>query len=140
TSSCVSCQLPWSPCAVSHLQNISKLKKLLARYTTDGKESLQKSYLFRAFCKKDWSGREDSNLRPLGPKPSALPGCATPRLSCIPIDKTGYSSHHQKPWSRIAKNLRHLSQPVHDDLFGFSVQLTTRQTFGHSRSEQYWII
>ena len=27
-----------------------------------------------------WSGREDSNLRPLGPKPSALPGCATPRL------------------------------------------------------------
>ena len=25
------------------------------------------------------SGREDSNLRPLGPKPSALPGCATPR-------------------------------------------------------------
>src|SRR3989337_2803237 len=29
-----------------------------------------------------WSGREDSNLRPLGPKPSALPGCATPRLPC----------------------------------------------------------
>src|ERR1043166_5535160 len=28
-----------------------------------------------------WSGREDSNLRPLGPKPSALPGCATPRRS-----------------------------------------------------------
>src|SRR5207244_9876814 len=54
--------------------------KLLARYTTDGKESLQKSFLFRAFCKKDWSGREDSNLRPLGPKPSALPGCATPRV------------------------------------------------------------
>src|SRR2546423_14748270 len=27
----------------------------------------------------EWSGREDSNLRPLGPKPSALPGCATPR-------------------------------------------------------------
>lgn len=28
----------------------------------------------------DWSGRDDSNIRPLGPKPSALPGCATPRL------------------------------------------------------------
>ncbi len=26
-----------------------------------------------------WSGREDLNLRPLGPHPSALPGCATPR-------------------------------------------------------------
>ena len=27
------------------------------------------------------SGRQDSNLRPPGPKPGALPGCATPR--CI---------------------------------------------------------
>ncbi len=29
--------------------------------------------------KKDWSGREDSNLRPLAPHASALPGCATSR-------------------------------------------------------------
>ncbi len=28
---------------------------------------------------REWSGREDSNLRPPGPKPGALPGCATPR-------------------------------------------------------------
>ena len=27
-----------------------------------------------------WSGREDSNLRPPGPEPGALPDCATPRL------------------------------------------------------------
>ena len=26
-----------------------------------------------------WSGRQDLNLRPSGPKPDALPGCATPR-------------------------------------------------------------
>jgi hypothetical protein len=26
-----------------------------------------------------WSGREDSNLRPHGPEPCALPDCATPR-------------------------------------------------------------
>ena len=26
-----------------------------------------------------WSGRQDSNLRPLSPEPSALPNCATPR-------------------------------------------------------------
>ena len=26
-----------------------------------------------------WSGRKDSNLRPPGPKPGALPDCATPR-------------------------------------------------------------
>ena len=29
------------------------------------------------FC--EWSGRQDSNLRPPGPKPGALPDCATPR-------------------------------------------------------------
>lgn len=28
-----------------------------------------------------WSGREDLNLRPPGPEPGALPGCATPRLT-----------------------------------------------------------
>ena len=27
-----------------------------------------------------WSGRSDSNTRPLAPHASALPGCATPRL------------------------------------------------------------
>ena len=27
-----------------------------------------------------WSGREDSNLRPLAPEASVLPGCTTPRL------------------------------------------------------------
>ena len=31
-----------------------------------------------------WSGRQDLNLRPSGPKPDALPGCATPRLfNCL---------------------------------------------------------
>ena len=30
-----------------------------------------------------WSGRQDSNLRHLGPKPSALPNCATPRIAYL---------------------------------------------------------
>ena len=30
-----------------------------------------------------WSGRKDSNLRPPGPKPGALPGCATPRKNLL---------------------------------------------------------
>ena len=30
-----------------------------------------------------WSRRRDLNPRPLGPEPSALPNCATPRLRCI---------------------------------------------------------
>src|SRR5947207_2551541 len=38
-----------------------------------------------------WSGREDSNLRPLGPKPSALPGCATPRTG-QPLKRVGVHS------------------------------------------------
>jgi hypothetical protein len=29
---------------------------------------------------EEWSGREDSNLRPPGPEPGALPDCATPRM------------------------------------------------------------
>jgi hypothetical protein len=28
-----------------------------------------------------WSGRSDSNTRPLAPHASTLPGCATPRLT-----------------------------------------------------------
>ena len=31
-----------------------------------------------------WSGRRDSNPRPSGPKPDALPGCATPRPADYP--------------------------------------------------------
>ncbi len=30
-----------------------------------------------------WSGRGDLNSRPLGPEPSALPSCATPRFGLI---------------------------------------------------------
>ena len=30
-----------------------------------------------------WSGQQDSNLRPSGPKPDALPDCAMPRNSAV---------------------------------------------------------
>ena len=33
--------------------------------------------------KRKWSGRQDSNLRPLHPQRSALPNCATARLKGI---------------------------------------------------------
>ena len=32
---------------------------------------------------KDWSGREDLNLRPPAPHAGALPGCATPRVEWL---------------------------------------------------------
>jgi hypothetical protein len=35
--------------------------------------------LSACFYERYWSGRQDSNLRPLAPHASALPGCATPR-------------------------------------------------------------
>ena len=34
---------------------------------------------------REWSGRQDSNLRPTVPKTVALPGCATPRLDASAI-------------------------------------------------------
>ena len=37
-----------------------------------------KALKFKALQSK-WSGRQDLNLQPLGPKPSALPSCATSR-------------------------------------------------------------
>ena len=38
--------------------------------------------LTRISDRKNWSGREDLNLRPPAPKAGALPGCATPRPAC----------------------------------------------------------
>jgi hypothetical protein len=35
----------------------------------------------RLYADLELSGREDLNLRPFGPEPNALPGCATPRMS-----------------------------------------------------------
>src|SRR5687767_4403187 len=37
------------------------------------------------------SGRQDSNLRPPGPKPGALPDCATPRTNILSVAPVLYS-------------------------------------------------
>ena len=39
--------------------------------------------IFERAQKEEWSGREDSNLRPPGPEPGALPDCATPRTCAV---------------------------------------------------------
>jgi hypothetical protein len=50
------------------------------RIEKDGSENLQwTTYLLLS----EWSGREDSNLRPTVPKTVALPGCATPRRGLL---------------------------------------------------------
>lgn len=68
----------------------------IPRYWRLGKDRKRRRYrllifdCFRQFSGKrgsmgeegpceNWSGREDSNLRPYGPEPYALPNCATPR-------------------------------------------------------------
>src|ERR1019366_36560 len=40
----------------------------------------------------EWSGREDSNLRPSAPKADALPGCATPRRDVLIVTRTSLDS------------------------------------------------
>src|ERR1700726_2843890 len=40
----------------------------------------------------NWSGRQDSNLRPLAPHASALPGCATPRPRDRIIAQKGFEN------------------------------------------------
>jgi uncharacterized protein YcfJ len=45
-----------------------------------------------AFCLILWSGRRDSNSRPLAPHASALPGCATPRQANDYTRKRGNQS------------------------------------------------
>src|SRR4029077_2520960 len=56
-----------------------------------------------------WSGREDSNLRPLRPERSALPGCATPRQNqqnhkvsenCLTSGGRNASHGHRPPLDR----------------------------------------
>ncbi len=54
----------------------------------EGRCSIQLSYgrIMYAYlgylCFLNWSVMQDLNLRPLGPKPSALPSCANHRLCC----------------------------------------------------------
>ena len=45
-------------------------------------------FAYRAPVRKDWSGLQDLNLRPPGPKPGALANCAKPRHVVILIGKS----------------------------------------------------
>lgn len=44
------------------------------------RQTQTKKAVYRRPLGNFWSGRRDSNSRPLAPHASALPGCATPRL------------------------------------------------------------
>jgi len=57
--------------AVDALSSVSKGKSYVTNHVTNGLEERQDPL---ASSTKDWSGREDLNLRPPGPEPGALPG------------------------------------------------------------------
>ena len=61
------------------------------------------------FLLRFWSRRRDLNPRPLGPEPSALPNCATPRLRCILYQRRrGFASdfaEHLKMWRAFVCSL-----------------------------------
>ena len=59
---------------ISYIQETHILKKNLFRWFWPLKIT---------YCFCQWSGRQDSNLRPPVPKTGALPGCATPRLNAV---------------------------------------------------------
>ena len=46
---------------------------------------------------KLWSRRQGSNLRPSGPKPDALPDCATPRKLWCPLTESNCQPRITKP-------------------------------------------
>ena len=68
----------------NHAERGQLLKSVLLNCATDG-VNLTPTYrkpfdlIFQRAKSEEWSGREDLNLRPPGPEPGALPGCATPR-------------------------------------------------------------
>ena len=69
-----------------NLAEEAKLVKILFSNCSVDAVSITPTYrkpfdmIFKRARLEEWSGREDSNLRPPGPEPGALPDCATPRI------------------------------------------------------------
>ena len=85
--------------ALAHVSTLkSRRKKTSSKKQTDEKR-------LSVF----WSRRRDLNPRPLGPEPSALPNCATPRLRCILYQRRrGFASdfaEHLKMWRAFVCSL-----------------------------------
>ena len=57
-----------------------------------------------------WSGRWDSNSRPPGPKPGALPGCATPRLTARASNYTDKEKTCQYPLSQTPEKCENVGR------------------------------
>src|SRR5580700_10914933 len=77
----------------THLQDDIRYTELIWKFH----EKARKHCVLRASCSfldRLSSGRQDSNLRPLAPHASALPGCATSRnenlVGCKGKEKNGY--------------------------------------------------
>ena len=62
------------------------------------------------------SGRQDSNLRPPGPKPGALPGCATPRCKTSSLKSRG---DRIRTCGRLVPNQERYRAALHPALYPF---------------------
>ncbi len=62
-------------------QDQTRLVIMIEKKNTFGKLVQELAKLEAELIEIKWSGRGDLNSRPLGPEPSALPGCATPRAN-----------------------------------------------------------
>ena len=65
--------------AQSRLRRISKVQRSPCRCMHPWPRNIGTRVLRYRQVLEKWSGQQDSNLRPSGPKPDALPGCAIPR-------------------------------------------------------------
>ena len=76
----------YSLCVSQNPVEKAKLLKMLFSNCSVDAASVTPTYrkpfamIFERARLEEWSGREDSNLRPPGPEPGALPDCATPRM------------------------------------------------------------
>lgn len=92
----------------------------------------------------DWSGLQDLNLRPLGPKPSTLPDCAKPRkvdrVSSMKLNQnpnnTGENDFGQVKMTKILLIFELLFRSrLHDGLFAVLFHLIIHQKFQNIHRE-----
>lgn len=76
---------------------------ILTIYTKKGNKT--KKNRQKAVFRRKWSGRQDSNLRPPGPKPGALPNWATPGYYIVQIC-AGYQTNLLPTESLLNSDLR----------------------------------
>src|ERR1700756_676777 len=75
-----------------------------------------------------WSGQQDSNLRPEVPKTSALPGCAIPRFSLAWLTCEAVADKGSRPRAPAVPSFSAACASATDDKAGVVAALTSPAT------------